>query len=101
MHVCTPGLGEDGRDRFGEPGQPVDAGDQDVAGAAAVQVIKDRQPELRALAVAPPDPERFAVAVAGHADGEIARAVAHRAVLADLHRQRVEVHDRLDGVKRP
>ncbi len=36
-----------------------------------------------------------------HADGQVAGAVAHRAVLADLHPHRVEVDDRVDGVERP
>jgi hypothetical protein len=45
----NPGVGVDRSDRVGEPGQAVDAGDQDVFDAALVQVVEDRQPELGAL----------------------------------------------------
>ena len=63
MEVCTQAGGKDGLDRFGEAGQAVDAGDQDVNDAAAVEVVEDGEPELRALGVLPPEPERFAIAV--------------------------------------
>ncbi len=35
-------LGEDRLDRLGEPGQPVDAADQDVPQAAGLQICEDR-----------------------------------------------------------
>ena len=75
-----PGLGEDGLDRVREPGEAVDAGDQDVLDAALVEVVEDGQPELRALVVLPPDPQGFAVAVASDSDGQIASAGADGAV---------------------
>jgi hypothetical protein len=46
-----PGLWEHRGDRLGEPGQAVDARDQDIPDAALVQVVQDREPELCALAV--------------------------------------------------
>jgi hypothetical protein len=39
MQVCTQAW-EDGLDRFGEPGQAVDAGHQDVVDSALVQVVQ-------------------------------------------------------------
>jgi hypothetical protein len=78
---------------------PVDAGDQYVFDAAAAQVVENGQPELGALGLLPPDPEHLAVAVDGDAQGEVTRPGANRAVLADLHEQRVEVDDRIDGVQ--
>ena len=96
MQVCTQACGKTASIASGKPGEAVDAGDQDVVDAAAAQVVEHRQPELRALGVLPPDPERFAVAVAGDPDGEITGARADRAVLGDLHHQRVEVDDRID-----
>ena len=51
-----PGLREDGLDRLGEAGQPVDAADQDVGDAACLEVGQDLQPELGALATMKLDP---------------------------------------------
>ena len=96
-----PGLGKDGLDRFGETLQAVDAGDQHVADAAAVEVVEDGEPELGSFGLLPPDAERLAVALDGDPDGEIAGAGADRAVLADLDHQRVEVDDRVDRLQRP
>ena len=94
LHPC---LEEDGGDRLREAGEAVDAGDQHVGDAAAVEVVEDGQPELRALGVLPPDPQGFAVAV----DGEIAGAGADRAVFSDPDVHRVEVDDRVDPLKWP
>src|SRR3954468_7962188 len=69
--------------------------------AAVVQVVEDGQPELGPLGLLPPDPQHLAVALDGDADRQVAGAVAHRAVLADLDHQAVEVRDRIDGVQRP
>ena len=44
-----PRLREHGLDRLGEACQAVDAGDEDVADAALLQVVQDGQPELGAL----------------------------------------------------
>ena len=96
-----PGLGEDGLDRLGEPAQSVDAGDQDIVRAAALEVVQHGQPELRALGLLPPDPQDLAVAVAGHPHREVAGAGPDGAVLADLHEHRVEVDDRVDALQRP
>ena len=95
-----PRLREDGLDRLGEPGQPVDAGHEDVGDAAVLQIVEDGQPELGALGLLPPDPEHLALALDADADRQVARARAHRAVLADLDHQRVEVDDRVDGLQR-
>src|SRR5215210_7089407 len=96
-----PGLREGRLDRLGEALEAVDAADQDVLDAAAAEVVEHGQPELRALGLLPPDPQHLALAVAGDAQGEVAGQVAHRAVLADLHAQRVEVDDRVDRLQRP
>src|SRR5215210_7866959 len=92
---------EDGFDRLGEALEPVDAADQDVLDATAAEIVEDGQPELGALGLLPPDPEDLALAIAGHAQSEVAGAVLDRAVLADLHEQRVEVDDRIDALQRP
>ena len=96
-----PGLGEDGRDRVREARQAVDAEDQHVTDAALVQIVEHGQPELRALALPPPDPENLALALQRDADRQIAGPRAHRAVLADAHHQAVEVDDRVDLLQRP
>ena len=101
MQVCTQASGKTASIASGNPAQPVDAGDQDILDAALAQVVQDGEPELGALGVLPPDPQGFAVAVDGDADGQIAGARADRAVLGDLHVQRVEVDDRIDALQRP
>ena len=69
-----PGLRERRLDRLGEAFEAVDAADQDVLDAAALEVIEDGQPELGALGLLPPQPEDLPVAVARHPKREIARA---------------------------
>jgi hypothetical protein len=55
-----PRWGEHRGDRLGEPGEPVDATDEDVLHTTVVQVVQHREPELRALSVLPADPEDLA-----------------------------------------
>ena len=57
-----PGLGVDGLDRLGEPGQPVDAADEHVLDAALLEIGQHLKPELGALGLLKPDPEHVAVA---------------------------------------
>jgi IS30 family transposase len=52
--LFVQGRGELRRDRLGEPGQPVDARDQDIPDAGLVQVVQHREPKLCVLAVLPP-----------------------------------------------
>jgi hypothetical protein len=96
-----PGVGEDGLDRFGEAGQPVDAGHENVLDAAVLQIVEHGKPERGALGLLPPDPQDLAFALDGRADRQIARATADGAVFADLDHQRVEPDDRIDALQRP
>jgi hypothetical protein len=41
----------------------------------ALQSVKERNPEFRAVEIRAPDPERIAVALEGDADGETAGAI--------------------------
>lgn len=66
-----------------------------------VDVVKDRERELRALRLLPPDPEHLALALDCRADREIAGAVCDRAVLADLDHQAVQPDDRIDALQWP
>ena len=63
MQVCTVVWGKTGLDRLREALQPVDAADQDVAGAARLQVGEDLHPELGALGLLEPHAEHVAIAV--------------------------------------
>jgi hypothetical protein len=49
MHVCTVVAGNTASIASGEPGQPVDAADEDVGDAAVSEFGEDLHPELRAL----------------------------------------------------
>ena len=48
------GLRERRRDRIREAFEPIDHGDQDVVDAAATQLVKHLEPELRALGLFDP-----------------------------------------------
>src|SRR3954466_6391288 len=76
MQVCTQACGNVASIASGNPFRPVDATDQHVLDAAPPQVVEDRQPELGALRLLPPDPEYFAVAVDRDGQGQIAGEVA-------------------------
>ena len=47
--------------RFGEAGQAIDAGDEDVAEPTILQVGQAGQPELRPFGLAEPQPQQFLV----------------------------------------
>ena len=95
-----PGLGEDGLDGVGEALEAVDAGDEDVVDAAALEVVEDGQPELGALGALEPQPQHVTLAVGVDADGQVAVMIAHRLAIADLHDQGVEIDDGVDGLQR-
>jgi len=95
------GLREDGFDRLGEPGQAVDARDQDVADAARLEVVEDLHPELGALGLLEPHAEDVAVALERDAQSEIQGAALHAAAVTDLQHHAVQEHDRVDVLQRP
>ena len=95
------GLGEDRLDRLGEPGQPVDAADQNVPYAAGLQIGEDLHPELGALRLLEPHAEHVALTVERDAEREVQRAALDRAALADLQHHAIEEHDRVDVLQRP
>ena len=101
MQVCTVVGGEDRLDRFGEPLQPVDTGDQDVVDAALLEVGEDLHPELRALVGLEPHAEHFALAVHPDRHRQIAGPALHAAAVADLQHHAVQEHDRVDILQRP
>ena len=77
MQVCTQACGKTASIASGKPLRPSTQAIRTSCDAAAVQVVEDGQPELRALGLLPPDPQHLAVAVAGDAEREVAGAVAH------------------------
>src|SRR5262249_2296886 len=70
--VHGAGLGDGGRpdtgDRFGQPGQPVAAGHEDVFDAAVAQLGEDLGPEPGAFVVLHPDPQHVLDAGQVYAD---------------------------------
>jgi len=94
-------LREDRLDRLREPGEAVDARDQDVPHAAGLEVVEDLHPELRALGLLKPHAEHVTLALQGDAEGEVQRAALHRSALADLQDHAVEEHDRVDVLQGP
>jgi hypothetical protein len=101
MQVCTQASGKTASIASGKPDRPSTQAIRTSLDAALVEVVEDREPELRAFCLLPPDPEHLALALERDPEREVAGAVAHRAVLFDLHLQRVEVDDRVDRLERP
>ena len=101
MQVCTVVAGIDGLDRLGEPLQPVDAADQDVADSTGLELGQHLHPELGALVVLEPHAEHLALTVHRDRQGQVAGLALHRAAVTDLQHQCIEEHDRVDVVERP
>ncbi len=94
-------IGKNARNGLGKPLQAVHHGNQDVLGAAVLELIHHLEPELRPLGLLHPKPQDVLLARAGDADGQIHRLVANQAFVADLHPKRVEVNHRVQRLQRP
>lgn len=76
--------------RLGDPGQPGDAGDNDVAHAAVGQLSADLGPKPRALTGLDPRPQHVFGAVDLHAHGSMRGSIAGRDSVVDLDHQAIE-----------
>jgi hypothetical protein len=88
-------------DGFREAFQAVAAEDEHVLDAARLELVDDLEPELRALRRLDPQTEHFLVAVHRDAERDVDALVAHDALVASLHDDRIEVDDGVDRVERP
>jgi hypothetical protein len=79
MQACTR-AGEHSRDRLGKAFQPIDDGDQDVCDATLAQFRHYPQPELGALGLFDPQTKHLLDAIRPHAQRDVDRLVAHRAL---------------------
>ena len=81
------GLREGGGDGLGEALQTVHDRDQDVLGAAVLQLVHHRQPEFGTFIFGDPEAKNLALAIAGNAQGDIHGLVLNRPAvgIADLH----------------
>jgi hypothetical protein len=68
--------------------------------AAVAEFVHHAQPELGALGLLDPEPEHFLGAVEADAERDVDRLVAHRALIPDLHAQRVQEHQRVEALER-
>jgi len=66
-----------------------------------VQVVEDGPQNFAPSVCCHQTPGTSRSALDATADRQVAGARSDRAVFADLHHQRVEVDDRVDGLKRP
>lgn len=92
---------EGGLDGFRKAFETVAASDQDVLYAAVLELVDNLQPELRALVLLDPQPQDFLASGQSHPEGDVDRFVAHDALIADFHDERIEIDDRIDGVEGP
>ena len=83
-------------DGFREAFQAVAAEDEHVLDAARLELVDDLEPELRALRRLDPQTEHFLVAVHRDAERDVDALVAHDALVASLHDDRIEVDDGVD-----
>ncbi|ESZ68224.1 hypothetical protein X726_32400 [Mesorhizobium sp. L103C105A0] len=95
------GLGKDGVDRLGKALQSVDDGDQDIADAAALQLVHDAQPELGALGLLDPDAKNLLRAIGQDAERNVYGLVPDEALVPDLDPDRLEKDERVADVERP
>jgi site-specific DNA recombinase len=95
------GLREHGGDRVGEAFQAIHDRDEDVVDTTILQLGHHPQPELRPLGLLDPQPQDLLAAVGANAEGKVDRLVADRALVADLHPQRIEEHQGIDCLERP
>jgi hypothetical protein len=77
-------LRKDRLDRLREALQAIDDGDQDILGAASLQIVHDLEPELGALGRFDPEAENVLRSVRCDAEREIDGLVADQALVADL-----------------
>ena len=81
--------------------QAIHDGDQNVLGAAGLELVDDAQPEFGALGLFDPDAENLLSAVRQHAERDVDCLVAHKAFVADLDPNGIEEHQRVAQVERP
>ena len=101
MQVCTTVWGNTAVMASGKPFQAIDDGDQDVLGAAVLDLVHHPQPELGALGLLDPKAQHFLVAGGAHADRQVHGLVLDQPLVADLDPQRIEEHDRVAWLQRP
>ena len=89
------GFREDGRNRFREALETVDAGNEDIVDAAIFEFGYDLQPEFRALVFCHPQAKGLLFTFERNADGEIDGLVDDVAGIAGCDAQGVQVHDRI------
>ena len=94
-------LREHGGDRVGKALQAVDHGDEDVLDAAVLQLVHDPEPELGTFGLLDPQAQDLLAAVGLDPQRQVDRLVADRALVADLHPERVEEHQGIDRLERP
>ena len=94
-------LRKDRLDRLREALQAIDDGDQDILGAASLQIVHDLEPELGALGRFDPEAENVLRSVRCDAEREIDGLVADQALVADLDPDGVEENQRIARFQRP
>ena len=114
MQVCTTVSGKTALMASGKPFSPQVDRDQDILDAAGLELVHDSQPELGPVVgdSSPPDcclipptlldpqAQDLARPIGKDAERDVDRLVPHEALVADLHPDRVEKHQRVAGVER-
>lgn|GEM_PF-4852226 len=91
---------EDGLNGFGKPFEAIDAGDEDIPHAPALQLGDDLEPELRAFRLGGPQTKNFLQAVQIDADRQIDGLVNDPAFLPHFNAEGIEIDDRPDFIQR-
>ena len=81
--------------------QAIDDRDQNILGAAGLQLVDDAQPEFGAFGLLDPDAEDFLGAVRQNAQRDINRLVADEAFVADLDPDGIKEHQGIAEIQRP
>ena len=94
------GLRKNRIDGFRKALQAIDHGDENVLGAAGLQLVDDAQPEFGAFGLLDADAEDLLGAIRKNAECDVNRFVAHEAFVADLDADRIEEHQRIAEMQR-
>lgn len=94
------GMREHALARFREAGQAIDAGDEDVADTAVLQVGQHPLPKPRAFRIAGPQTQAVLFALQRHAEDRIHRRVLYPAVTPYFQMNGVEEHEHVLRIKR-
>ncbi len=88
-------------DRLRKSPETINNRNQDIGDTPVPELVHDAHPELCPIGLFDPDADDFLGSIWQNAKRNIDRLVADKALIADLHPDRIEEYQRVAGIKRP